>query len=157
MVDKVHYDLCENSEWSWKCAANLGGVCLYFTCTIHTTWWDVTTLNNFFLSTVYCVYLAVQWNLVNTVTEWAQKKWPYWRGFFFLHENVWRFLPGDQKKWPYQRGDCKAGFHCIFHVGDVSATEFGVKNKPSEIAKIFWMTKKDKMRNPEILFQSLAY
>ena len=99
----------------------------------------------------------VQWNLVNTVTEWAQKKWPYWRGFFFLHENVWRFLPGDQKKWPCQRGDRKAGFHCIFHVGDVSATEFGVKNKPSEIAKIFWMTKKDKMRNPEILFQSLAY
>ena len=65
---------------------------------------------------------------------------------FFLHENVWRFLPGDQKKWPYQRGDRKAGFHCIFHVGDVSATEFGAKNKPSEIAKIFWMTKKDKMR-----------
>ena len=65
---------------------------------------------------------------------------------FFLHENVWRFLPGDQKKWPHQRGDRKAGFHCIFHVGDVSATEFGAKNKRSEIAKIFWMTKKDKMR-----------
>ena len=78
--------------------------------------------------------------------QWPKKIWPYLRGFFFLQENEWRFFPGDQKKWPYQRGDRKAGFHCIFHVGDVSATEFGAKNKPSEIAKIFWMTKKDKMR-----------
>ena len=74
------------------------------------------------------------------------KKMAVLKRVFFLHENVWRFLQGDQKKWPYQRGDCKAGFHFIFHVGDVSATEFGAKNKPSEIAKIFWMTKKDKMR-----------
>ena len=42
---------------------NPGGVCLNFTSTIHTTWWDVTTLNNLIPSTVYCVYLAVQWNL----------------------------------------------------------------------------------------------
>ena len=76
----------------------------------------------------------------------AQKNLAVFKRVFFLQENEWRFFPGDQKKWPYQRGDRKAGFHCIFHVGDVSATEFGAKNKPSEIAKIFWMTKKDKMR-----------
>ena len=65
---------------------------------------------------------------------------------FFYTKMCGGFCQATKKKWPYQRGDRKEGFHCIFHVGDVSATEFGAKNKPSEIAKIFWMTKKDKMR-----------
>ena len=42
-------------------------------------------------STVYCVYLAVQWNPVNAVTNGPKKLAVLKR--VFLHENVWRFLP----------------------------------------------------------------
>ena len=57
--------------------------------------------------------------------QWAKKnfavltEWPYLRGFFFLQENVWRFLHARRQstvavitKLPYYRGGRKAGFHC---------------------------------------------
>ena len=157
MVDKVHYDLCENSEWSWKCAANLGGVCLYFTSTIHTTWWDVTTLNNFFLSTVYCVYLAVQWNLVNTVTEWAPKKCPYWRGFFFYTKMYGGFCQATKKSGRANEVTVRRGFIVFFTWVTCLPPNLGRKISLQKLPKFFGWPKRIKCVYPEILFQSLAY
>ena len=92
-----------------------------------------------------CIWLYSGTSLIRSLNG-PKKNGRIEEGFFFYTKMCGGFCQATKKKWPYQRGDRKEGFHCIFHVGDVSATEFGAKNKPSEIAKIFWMTKKDKIR-----------
>ena len=158
MVDKVHYDLCENSEWSWQCAANLGGVCLYFTCTIHTTWWDVTTLNNLFTSTVYCAYLSQCTVEPRSYGhQWPKKIWPYLRGFFFYKKMNGGFSQATKKSGRTNEVIVRRGFIVFFTWVTCLPSNLGRKISLQKLPKFFGWPKRIKCVYPEILFQSLAY
>jgi len=122
----------------------------------NTTWWDVTTLNTLFPSTVYCVYLAVQGNLVNTVTN-GPKKLAVLKRVFFTWKCMTVFARRLNKSGRNNEVTITRGFTVFFTWVSCLLPNLGRKISLQKLPKFFGWPKRIKCVYPAILFQSLAY